>query len=209
MNETRLIYDPFTEKHVEISDNLTDRLRGRYAIGPKLENGEPEFGWREHDVPPIQIEAAERIEEYEKVLQDPVVVHLNMLRGGIAKPSVENILHLYPEILNRIKALEAALFDAQQALITEGMARDKAEALAKQLQERLDAVARVDNSLAKQLRESIEQNAMLMNKIKDVRDILAGPYDIDVGIDAYNMIDKIISKNEDEMIEDTSLHANT
>lgn len=29
------------------------------------------------------------------MLSDPVAVHLNMLRGKIAKPSVENILHLY------------------------------------------------------------------------------------------------------------------
>jgi hypothetical protein len=31
------------------------------------------------------------------VLSDPAAVHLNMLRGGIAKPSVPNIWHLYGE----------------------------------------------------------------------------------------------------------------
>jgi hypothetical protein len=146
MNETRLIYDPVIGKHVQISDNLTDRLRGRYAIGPKLENGEPEFGWREYDVPPIQIEAAKRIEN-----------------------------------------LETVLFDAQQALINEGMARDKAEALAKQLQERLDAIARVDNSLAAQLRVSIEKNAVLAKE----NALLLKQIPVVNGI------------------EDTSLHANT
>lgn len=30
-----------------------------------------------------------------KVLADPVAVHMNMLRGAIAKPSFENIIHLY------------------------------------------------------------------------------------------------------------------
>jgi hypothetical protein len=30
-------------------------------------------------------------------LSDPTAVHLNMLRGGIAKPSVPNIWHLYGE----------------------------------------------------------------------------------------------------------------
>lgn len=30
-------------------------------------------------------------------LSDPVVVHLNMLRGGIARPSWAQIQHLYPE----------------------------------------------------------------------------------------------------------------
>jgi len=29
------------------------------------------------------------------VLQDPIAVHANMLRGGIAKPSPTNIWHLY------------------------------------------------------------------------------------------------------------------
>jgi uracil phosphoribosyltransferase len=30
-------------------------------------------------------------------LKDPNVVHINMLRGGIAKPSWAQIKHLYPE----------------------------------------------------------------------------------------------------------------
>lgn len=46
--------------------------------------------------------AADRLEELEaenalieKLSADPVAVHINMLRGGIAKPSVANIIHLY------------------------------------------------------------------------------------------------------------------
>lgn len=39
--------DPFTGKTVEISDRLVDRLRGQYACGPHLPNGNPEFGWRQ------------------------------------------------------------------------------------------------------------------------------------------------------------------
>ena len=38
--------------------------------------------------------------EYERLLEamkDPNVVHVNMLRGGIAKPSVGQILHIYGE----------------------------------------------------------------------------------------------------------------
>lgn len=31
-------------------------------------------------------------------LSDPLAVHINMVRGTIAKPSIENIRHLYPEI---------------------------------------------------------------------------------------------------------------
>ena len=65
MSNTVTIYDPFLNKNVEISHKLTDRLRGKYACGPMLPNGEPEFGWRIHDVPNIQKEAADRIEQLE------------------------------------------------------------------------------------------------------------------------------------------------
>jgi hypothetical protein len=36
-------------------------------------------------------------------LADPSVVHLNMLRGDIAKPDVGLILHLYPELLESVR----------------------------------------------------------------------------------------------------------
>lgn len=35
------------------------------------------------------------------VLSNPVAVHANMLAGTIAKPSVEQILHLYPDLIHR------------------------------------------------------------------------------------------------------------
>lgn len=44
MEATRTVHDPFLGKDVEISDSLIDRLRGKYAQGPMLPNGEPEFG---------------------------------------------------------------------------------------------------------------------------------------------------------------------
>jgi hypothetical protein len=66
---TRTVHDPFTGQDVQVSDDLKDRLRGRYAVGPTLINGEPEFGWRQHEVPPIQIEAANRIEALEAELR--------------------------------------------------------------------------------------------------------------------------------------------
>jgi hypothetical protein len=67
---TRTVHDPFTGKDVQVSDRLTDRLRGRYARGPTMPNGEPEFGWATHEVPPIQIEAAAHIEALEAALQE-------------------------------------------------------------------------------------------------------------------------------------------
>ena len=69
MSETRTVHDPFFGRDVEVSNRLVDRLRGRYAVGPTLPNGEPEFGWRQHDgLPPIQKEAADEIERLTKQL---------------------------------------------------------------------------------------------------------------------------------------------
>jgi hypothetical protein len=67
---TCTVHDPFTGKDVQVSNRLTDRLRGKYAVGPVQPNGEPEFGWRQHEVPPIQIEAAAHIEALEAALRE-------------------------------------------------------------------------------------------------------------------------------------------
>jgi hypothetical protein len=69
MSETRTVHDPFLGKDVQISNRLVDRLRGKYASGPTLPNGEPEFGWRQFETPPIQHEAADTIEALAKALQ--------------------------------------------------------------------------------------------------------------------------------------------
>jgi len=68
LTETRIVYDPFINKDVEVSNSLLDRLRGKYAMGPTMANGEPEFGWREFPTPPIQKEAADLIEKMSKAL---------------------------------------------------------------------------------------------------------------------------------------------
>ncbi len=71
MTETRKVFDPFLKKEVEIYDSLSLRLRGYYAVGPVTETNAPEFGWRQYgNPPPIQIEAANRIEELEKQNQE-------------------------------------------------------------------------------------------------------------------------------------------
>lgn len=66
---TRTVHDPFVGKDVQISDKLVDRLRGKYASGPHLPNGNPEFGWRQFQSPPIQHDAAARIEKLEAALR--------------------------------------------------------------------------------------------------------------------------------------------
>ena len=66
---TRTVHDPFHGRDVQISDKLTDRLRGKYASGPHLPNGKPEFGWKQFEAPPIQHEAADRIEKLEASIE--------------------------------------------------------------------------------------------------------------------------------------------
>lgn len=73
--QTRTVHDPFHGKDVQISDRLVDRLRGKYASGPHLPNGNPEFGWRQFQAPPIQHDAAARIEELEATLREVVSLH--------------------------------------------------------------------------------------------------------------------------------------
>lgn len=63
MSEVRHATDPVSGERVEIRNDLTCRLRGQYANGQTLPNGEPEFGWRQFgEGVPIQIEAAAEIE---------------------------------------------------------------------------------------------------------------------------------------------------
>lgn len=69
MSETRTVHDPFHDKDVQVSNRIADRLRGKYAVGPVLPNGEPEFGWRQHQTPPIQHEAAALIERQAEVIR--------------------------------------------------------------------------------------------------------------------------------------------
>jgi len=53
------------------------------------------------------------------VLSDPMAVHVNMLRGGIAKPSPVNIWHLYGD---------RALVDAMPSSVTERLVKAHVEA---------------------------------------------------------------------------------
>ncbi len=62
MVETYIVHDSIMGKDVQVSSKLVDRLRGKYACGPILPNGEPEFGWRYFETPAIQREAADEIE---------------------------------------------------------------------------------------------------------------------------------------------------
>ena len=82
MTETLTVHDPFEGRDVQISNRLVDRLRGKYASGPHLPNGNPEFGWKQFEAPPIQHEAAERIEALEADLRETLRAVLHHFGPG-------------------------------------------------------------------------------------------------------------------------------
>jgi hypothetical protein len=84
MSDARTIFDPFLGKDVVIIDRLTDRLRGNYACGPHLPNGQPEFGWRQFQAPPIQHEAA--------AVLDAVIAELRRLHELTGHQTTADIL---------------------------------------------------------------------------------------------------------------------
>jgi hypothetical protein len=61
---------------------------------------------------PALLDTAERVGRLEEALGDPATVHVNMLRGGIAKPSPASIWHLYGD-----EALVAAMPVSARALL--------------------------------------------------------------------------------------------
>lgn len=89
--ETRTVRDPFAGEDVQISNRLVDRLRGKYASGPHLPNGLPQFGWRQFQATPINLEAAERIEALEATLRKIAAEMSNAHDGGCI-PVVQEIL---------------------------------------------------------------------------------------------------------------------
>jgi hypothetical protein len=59
------------------STDIVDRLMGRYGLGPHVQNGLPEFGWRQFQTTPICVEAAieifnlrVRLAELEVILEE-------------------------------------------------------------------------------------------------------------------------------------------
>lgn len=113
MSETRTVFDPFDGKVVSVRNDLILRLRGRYATGPTLPNGEPEFGWREFPTPPIQHEAAARIEE--------LAASLSRMREAL-EPFVRWIEEIDGSDLRRLEDDKTVLFGAT-ARVTYGTFR--------------------------------------------------------------------------------------
>lgn len=93
--------------------DITDRLRGRYPVGPKLPNGEPEFGWREHATIIAMQEGSERDSAAVRVQRMPIMEEaakeIERLRAAleeIAKPSNWDGIYL-PKIDCQVIALKA------------------------------------------------------------------------------------------------------
>lgn len=61
----------------------------------------------------------------EAALSDPIAVHRNMLAGTIAKPSLMNLAHLYPEIQQMRQALIATLKHFRWPTSAEHQTRDQ------------------------------------------------------------------------------------
>lgn len=119
----RTVHDPFLGRDVQVSNRLVDRLRGRYANGPTLPNGEPEFGWRQFDTAPIQHEAAahieachQRIDELEKAME-PFAKLAEFVSDGHrdARPIVHGfaVSVLEQLTIGHLRAAKAALAQTQ------------------------------------------------------------------------------------------------
>ena len=114
-----------------MSDDLVKRLRrdaqaARDYLGPPEIAPSISLDDAEDAADRIEAQAAE-IKDITDKLLDPNAVHINMLRGGIAKPTLNQIEHLYPEIrelraeIERLKAeFEAAKIEAQSADMAHG-----------------------------------------------------------------------------------------
>ena len=90
--KTRTVHDPFLNQDVQVSDRLTDRLRGRYASGPTMANGEPEFGWREFPTPPVQHEAAKALDALEFDLRETLKAVLHFYGPEGAQKVTSHVL---------------------------------------------------------------------------------------------------------------------
>jgi|DEB0MinimDraft_3_1074331.scaffolds.fasta_scaffold39627_2 hypothetical protein len=65
-------------------EDIVQRLRGQYSAGP---HGSPEFGWRQFEATPINLEAADEIERLRTQLKDAQLPTAADVRGIMAHRS--------------------------------------------------------------------------------------------------------------------------
>ncbi len=79
-------------------------------------------------------------DETARQLSDPLAVHINMVRGTIAKPSIENIRHIYPEIAQGEFEARCALRAAEARALAAEAERDALRALICRVEPHIDAI---------------------------------------------------------------------
>ena len=104
---------------------------GEYLTHPKLpQEADKLVGrlarWGEGDTPFAHdaFEAAHYIDDMWRILQDQKAVHLNMLRGGIAKLSWENVKHLHEQAQRQETALRAIIERADNGSLGSSKVQD-------------------------------------------------------------------------------------
>ena len=114
-----------------MSDDLVKRLRrdaqaARDYLGPPEIAPSISLDDAEDAADRIEAQAAE-IKDITDKLLDPNAVHINMLRGRIAKPTLNQIEHLYPEIRElraEIDRLKRPMDDEEMVAIAKQAATD-------------------------------------------------------------------------------------
>lgn len=117
-----------SDRRLACMDRRADRL---IELTDALAKAKTEYDcllstWAESRERHLAAEARVTALEAEKAgLSNPVAVHLNMLRGTIAKPSIQNVAHLYPEVQQMRTALIATLKHFRHPTSAEHETRDK------------------------------------------------------------------------------------
>jgi hypothetical protein len=121
-------------------DDLVDRLQGKYAIGPHLPNGMPEFGFRQFEAPPIQHEAAAEI------------TRLRARVAELTEDRVKSVLPLGPQIDTAVARAEAAEARVTELTVALATARADAYEQAAQVVDARKSIIEVGTELSSRIR---------------------------------------------------------
>lgn len=110
------------EPFVELLHSVTNEKRARAIVWKALKQIRAALS-SPASSSPAEAEALQAV--VDAVLADLVAVHRNMLAGAIAKPSLLNIAHLYPEVQEMRQALIATLKHFRWPTSAEHETRDK------------------------------------------------------------------------------------
>jgi hypothetical protein len=87
--------DPVRAAYADAAAHLR-KIADSFPVGHEQPTrGASSYNWFKHCADAILARAAEVAASPAPDLSDPNAVHLNMLRGTLAKPTVEQIIHIY------------------------------------------------------------------------------------------------------------------